>query len=433
LRLLLQILLLLASVLVSVLLVEGGLRLARPDLGRFVDNESIAHRARIHANPRSTAVVSHHWDEKRPVLAIYNSFGSRQHREFTAFPPPDTTRIAVMGDSFVHLSTVDMHNKFSEPLDYLLNQTGRRFEVLNFGTPGYGTDQVFLQYMDEVRSLKPDIVYYAYFQNDFTDVLSDQLIALDAAGELVYLPARKPSLAIQLLKHFYLTYFVLERSPGLMERVQEAELQWAKVTSPDEERANRRRYGSLALAHARGDTSRSVRQAFDLLMALVTEMQTTAQQAGARFAVILIPDRSRADYAAHYQKLARRLAAAGVDVVDLAPLFAASGRDWDDFYFRNDDHWNEEANKLAALAVFDHISAIEHIEVPDRDAFIRRNLTAFYRSFPPLAVGPSWLTSDEVSDAERDAIRRRYLALEDDPGSLVEGRELVETMSRVRE
>ena len=34
-------------------------------------------------------------------------------------------------------------------LDYLLNQTGRRFEVLNFGTPGYGTDQIFLQFMDE--------------------------------------------------------------------------------------------------------------------------------------------------------------------------------------------------------------------------------------------------------------------------------------------
>jgi hypothetical protein len=120
-------------------------------------------------------------------------------------------------------------------------------------------------------------------------------------------------------------------------------------------------------------------------------------------------------------------------VIDLAPHFAASGKDWDDFYFENDDHWNEEANKLAAVALFDHISQLEHIEVPDRDGFIRRNLNAFYRSFPPLAVGPSWLSSDEVSDAERDAIRRRYLALEYDPGSLVEGRKLVESMSRVHE
>ena len=73
---------------------------------------------------------------------------------------------------------------FTEPLDYLLNRTEKNYEVMNFGTDGYGTDQVYLQYMQEGTKLNLDYVFYIYSNNDLRNIRENSLIDISKKGLL---------------------------------------------------------------------------------------------------------------------------------------------------------------------------------------------------------------------------------------------------------
>jgi hypothetical protein len=83
-----------------------------------------------------------------------NSAGIRADREYELEPPPNVTRIAVFGDSFVHGDEVDN----AQTAWRLLEEQNPHLEVLNFGVPGYGTDQAYLRYLNEGARFKPNVV-----------------------------------------------------------------------------------------------------------------------------------------------------------------------------------------------------------------------------------------------------------------------------------
>ena len=82
--------------------------------------------------------------------------------------PPGTVRIAAIGDSLTHGSGGPRENSYPEQLEDLLEAraTGTRFEVLNFGVPGYDIGQVVERLRVRALPFQPDVLLYGYALND---------------------------------------------------------------------------------------------------------------------------------------------------------------------------------------------------------------------------------------------------------------------------
>jgi len=108
------------------------------------------------------------YDVQHKGYAI-NSVGFRDY-EYEVAKPEGTFRIIALGDSTTAGNGIpDVDKTFPKQLEKLLNEdrrSGKRFEVLNFGIPGYQT-------MQEVETLRvkgleysPDLVLLTFCMND---------------------------------------------------------------------------------------------------------------------------------------------------------------------------------------------------------------------------------------------------------------------------
>lgn len=102
-----------------------------------------------------------------------NSDGLRD-REHAKTKPPDTVRIAVLGDSFVEAMHVPMEQTFWSILERKLQECnafpGKHVEVINFGVSGYGTAQELMTLRQRVWDYSPDLVVLALTtHNDIYD------------------------------------------------------------------------------------------------------------------------------------------------------------------------------------------------------------------------------------------------------------------------
>jgi lysophospholipase L1-like esterase len=84
--------------------------------------------------------------------------------------PAGTFRIAAIGDSLTHGSGGPRESAYPEQLEALLNARAGaarpRFEVLNFGVPGYDIGQVARRLRVLGLSFEPDVIVYGYVLND---------------------------------------------------------------------------------------------------------------------------------------------------------------------------------------------------------------------------------------------------------------------------
>lgn len=72
-------------------------------------------------------------------------------------------RIALVGDSY----TFAMDGPFADSWGHLLEERlGPGAQVLNFGVDGYGVDQAYLRYREDVRAWRPDVVLFGLIQHD---------------------------------------------------------------------------------------------------------------------------------------------------------------------------------------------------------------------------------------------------------------------------
>jgi hypothetical protein len=72
-------------------------------------------------------------------------------------------RIALIGDSYTFAQDVRYEDSWGHQLELKL---GQRCQVLNFGVGGYGVDQAYLRYLRDVRPWQPDIVIFAFINQD---------------------------------------------------------------------------------------------------------------------------------------------------------------------------------------------------------------------------------------------------------------------------
>lgn len=125
-----------------------------------------------------------------------NSDGLRDG-EHTKAKPPETFRIAVVGDSYAEAFQVAQDKAFWSVMGPRLQDCpalrGRRVEVINFGVSGYGTAQELITLRERVWEYSPDVVLLAVTTNN--DVL-DNSRALKLTDEIPYFTLRDGQLVL---------------------------------------------------------------------------------------------------------------------------------------------------------------------------------------------------------------------------------------------
>lgn len=164
---------LLLGVLMALGVIEGVLRV----FPRFIASDSLTREVRwrkthelVTGDPDSPFVPSPElgWDLRpgvRSERVNTNARGLRGLREYDPKPPPGARRVLCVGDSFTFGEKLMDDESLPARLEAELNRSGR-WEVLNLGVPGYGTDQQWLRLQRLGFQYAADVVVLGFFEDD---------------------------------------------------------------------------------------------------------------------------------------------------------------------------------------------------------------------------------------------------------------------------
>lgn len=174
---------------IAVLLLEVGLRVARPELAPESGNIlRQCHRVDPVTGWRPLPDCGGPFVKGDFATTISTNRHGLRGPDVAVAPGPGVRTVAILGDSWVWGFGVNDDETLSASLEPLLPAT----RVLNFGVCGFGTDQSYLYYREAARAFKPDVVVLGFFpHNDFGDNLAGRAaqqqqpyFAFDADGVL---------------------------------------------------------------------------------------------------------------------------------------------------------------------------------------------------------------------------------------------------------
>lgn len=399
------------SILFSVLLLEGGVRLLR--LAPPAEGTGWFWRVPDPVTGWSLQPgASGRWFNPQmeyDVEVVINSDGLRDVPRATLDKPPGVFRILLLGDSYVEGLRVPLEQTFAKVLEQQLNAgapVGQRFEVIPAGVSGWGTDQELLWLREHGAAYQPDLVLLAFFPgNDFQNNsealevenmgsiqkpffhLDDGELALryspfdpaavsqpaqddTASGDAAAPRPGLSPLAGWLRQHSALYRFVgpalATGAPDLARSLADRGLLESSLAPADAP------VDSIPIAYGvyRDSLSDDWTNSVTLTGALLGEMRGEAEKLGAPLAAVILtapeqvyPDRWQkrlADspaMAAYTWDLEQssRLAAdifqqAGVPAFDLLPAFRAQAETGDLLHLRRDGHWTPAGERLAGEA-----------------------------------------------------------------------------------
>jgi len=93
-----------------------------------------------------------------------NAKGIRGNVEYRYDKSPEKIRILILGDSFTFGDQVSDNETYPFYLQQMLPNT----EIINFGIPGYGYDQMLIYFQEEGLLYKPDIVILGFVTADIS-------------------------------------------------------------------------------------------------------------------------------------------------------------------------------------------------------------------------------------------------------------------------
>ena len=409
---------LLVACLVGLFLCEGSLRLFYPKYALLAETRARFDTLRIYARTANERGKYSHPDTGSVHALHHNNLGLRQHRNFTAADLATAINVGVFGDSFVENIRMDAPYSLTEPLDYLLNQSGRRFNVLNFGVDGYGPGQSLLHYAHFRYADVLAHVFYVYCDNDLRNLAETALFHLDEAGRLVQHDAIRASWWVTRMSRLHLPYLILDATGRLSSYVKESArhegLKRRRLRRAHEKRMTK--VGSLRATGSEEDEAFEERLA--IFRRLIRRWKQAVERNGGTFHVVLLPYHNPAGS----PRVPAILQEEDVATISLYDCFGAHDaehyqRTWNSspYRFQTDDyHWNEAGNRLAALCLYRVLEADMRLPALSEET-LRATLRRYYLAFGgwrPMNVGEEGKET-LVSSSTVAGIRKRYQAFDE--------------------
>ena len=372
----------------GVVIGEIGLRAAKiegyPKIGDFVDSAPTGfHTSDPNLGWKLKPGTSGEWNGEGASFVQVNSEGLRD-REHTKAKPPNTLRVAVLGDSFTEAIHVPVEQTYWSKLERKLGNCqavkGRKnVEVINFGVQGYSTAQELIMLRKKVWDYSPDIVILAFFIGN--DVINNSpkleydryrpFFAYDASGKLV------PDMSFRNLapidRNERAVSFV-DRMPSLivnnsriLQVIKKVDLDWKKRELSED-------FTNLSTQNFKEPQDAAWQEAWRVTEGLIVTMWNEVVQKNADFLVVTIGDPMQVRPEAQERKKfmtknniqdlfypERRLEKLGLregfPVLNLSEQF----QDYTDKYqvcahgFENyvpcAGHWNELGHRLASILI----------------------------------------------------------------------------------
>ncbi|MGB8686729.1 MAG: SGNH/GDSL hydrolase family protein [Microcoleus sp.] len=378
----------LGGLLMGVIVGELGLRVAGVEgyqkIADFADSAPTGfHTADRDLGWKLKPGASGEWKGEGESFVRVNSQGLRD-REHTKAKPPNTLRVAVLGDSFTEAIHVPIEQTFWSKLERKLGNCqavkGRKnVEVINFGVQGYGTAQELIMLRKKVWDYHPDIVVLAFFIGN--DVINNSpkleydlyrpFFVYDASGKLV------PDMSFRNLRpidrNSYAVSFVdkiptwLVNNSRILQVVKKAELGIKKQQLSND-------FTNLSAQNFKEPTDAAWQDAWKVTEGLIVTMRDEVVQKGADFLVVTIGDPTQVhpDVAMRQKFLKenniqdlfypnRRLDKLGITqgfrVLSLAEQFQGYTDKYQvcahgfENYVNCGGHWNELGHRLASIMI----------------------------------------------------------------------------------
>jgi len=359
-----------AQLIAVALLLEIGLRVARPfspGLRALLYLPTV--RTEFDGIETTPELLAHSVEGFAPGSELEgflrNSRGFRTP-EYAYAREPGVFRVAIMGDSFASDSgqvpwRAMWGTLLGERLEAALE---REVEIVNLGVPAVGPRFVLRLWELEGRRLDPDLVVFSFFVgNDFTDEFDAPLTTVDADA------LARHSLVVRLLRNGRRWW--RERRVARVHRPRET------TTDPErmgveigeqreppgpylsEETYLRVEASRLRICDTRGDYFESRLAA---VAPILERFDASVRLAGGRLVVLIIPDEFQVDpkllarlapdpatidLDRPQRRLAELLGEKDIAHLDLLPLFRELGRSRV-LYRERDTHWNSAGNRVAA-------------------------------------------------------------------------------------
>ena len=350
-----RLLLVLLGLLVSLAVVELGVRVLRPQAPGAVDLPPLLRGQYVQPGAYSNASAEF------SVQVQVNSAGFVD-REWTA-PPPGVTRIAVIGDSFVQATQVEMDQGFGRVLEDAMNAaTGGTVQVLSLGVPGAGTGTALGLLEQYALPQDPQLVVLGFLLSN--DVLNNHPLLESKDDKPFYrLEGGKlvPTDAQQTRASRW-------RVPGLWWGSHTWRLLARTVVSRQASRASLASGQGLPLDLRVHDPlgGPTWEEAWAVTDALVGAMAERCHERGVPFATLIFPSQVEATAAGRERAIAAwpelaswDLSAAGEraaamaarhgPVLDLTPALGAAQHEAQ-LYYTQDGHWTPTGHRMAARA-----------------------------------------------------------------------------------
>jgi len=393
-----NILLMLVSIFISLLILEIGLRLFFPRYQSAARFYQMPYGVYPRHRP-SSLEIDYHPDTgiKHPV--VYNNLGLRQ--SWNIYPESDKgrLRIGVFGDSFVENRQLSIEYGFVNVLDYLLNSNENKFEVINFGNSGYGTDDSYLNFLQYPIAKDLSFSFYVFCNNDIGDIYQHHLISIDKNGDLIFIRHQQDnSLWKKCVSKLYLTYFLLD--------VKIRFINWYKNVlmmcgmNVDFRHSVGRIYfeSDFYDMHFNDEIDHVIR----IYRAI---LQKWSKQSAARHSpltVVLLPF--------HLDTKLEFLTPNNIDRLNLYALLKRTYPDTPRIRFYHDGHWNETGNMIAAIFLYRYLEA--KFDLPHRDDhWVKQRLFEYYSAFDKEWFPDFNVEEIPLSEVKEEAIRSKYRSL----------------------
>ena len=396
--------LLLVSCLVGISLCEVSVRFFSPQYRHLAEARFNTDARRIWKRSANSRDSIANPDTFTSHALHHINLALRQHRNFSEADLTAATNIGVFGDSFVENIGMDAPYSFTEPLDYLLNQGRRRFNVLNFGVYGYGPDQSFLHYENFRYVNEMDYVLFVYCDyNDIDNISQRRLFYLDETGHLARNEIIRPWW-VPLIDRLYLSYLILDATERLHSHFEIVH------TINDQYLMSPRR--------GNHNPTKTDKDGFPIFQQLIRRWKSLVETRGGIFSVVTLPSLPVKPF------LASVFREEGVEVINLDDCFrdhdpARHNHRWVEspYRFRNDGHWNEAGNHLAAVCLYRVLEEKAGL-LPLTEDELQEALHRYYSAFGGWS--PTDLGGEGVSPQTAAGIREKYQAFDGDETNFFE-------------